>query len=263
MCDRDFPPSQIKLQHSNFKIPSVLLVRLLNLTLPTAAENLALDEALLEAAEQGELSDNVLRFWESPTYFVVLGRSSQPEVEVDMETCRRNGVEVYRRASGGGTVVSGPGCMAYAVVLGFETHPQLKSISHAHEFVLGRIAGALAQHVPGVTQAGTSDLVIDAGAGPLKKFSGNALRLKRSHLLYHGTILYDFDLERAERFLATPTRTPEYRNDRSHVDFITNLPLEKTAIQHSLLTAWGAQTALEAWPEESTEQLVSRKYKKL
>ena len=233
---------------------------LLNLTLPTAAANLALDEALLEAAESGELSEPVLRFWESPEYFVVLGRSSKPEVEVDLDACRREGVAVYRRPSGGGTVLSGPGCMSYAVVLDFQSHPQLKSISLAHEFVLGRVASALAKQVPGVQQAGTSDLVIASGTGPPKKFSGNALRLKRSHLLYHGTLLYDFSLDRAEQLLATPTRTPEYRANRSHRDFITNLPLERSDIESALTQAWGASEMLAVWPQARTEELAHTKY---
>jgi len=53
------------------------LMKLLDLTLPSPAENLALDEALLDAAEAGEMADEVLRFWESPQPLVVVGRSSQ------------------------------------------------------------------------------------------------------------------------------------------------------------------------------------------
>ena len=55
-------------------------MRLLDLTLPTAAENVALDEALLDAAEaaseQGSEEPEVLRLWEPTQFFVVVGRSS-------------------------------------------------------------------------------------------------------------------------------------------------------------------------------------------
>ena len=50
-------------------------MKLLELTLPTPAENLALDEALLDAAEAGELPDEVLRLWEPSQPLVVVGRS--------------------------------------------------------------------------------------------------------------------------------------------------------------------------------------------
>ena len=222
-----------------------------------------MDEALLECAESGLLPQGVLRFWESPEYFIVLGRSSKPEIEVDLAACREAGVGVYRRPSGGGTVLSGPGCMSYAVVLDFETFPRLRSISHAHEFVLGRIANALASHVPSVELAGTSDLVVDIDGGPAKKFSGNALRIKRNHLLYHGTMLYDFNLDQAERLLATPTRAPDYRKDRSHRDFITNLPLDRTTIQEALQEAWNAQEPLTDWPRDMTAELAKDKYERI
>ena len=47
-------------------------MKLLDLTLPPPAENLAYDEALLNWCESGD-GEEVLRFWESPEYFVVVG----------------------------------------------------------------------------------------------------------------------------------------------------------------------------------------------
>ena len=46
-------------------------MQLLDLTLPTLADNLALDEALLLQAEAG--GPEALRFWEWPSYAVVIG----------------------------------------------------------------------------------------------------------------------------------------------------------------------------------------------
>lgn len=238
-------------------------MQFLSKTLPSPAENLALDEALLEAAEAGQLEGGVLRLWESPTYFVVLGRSSQAEVEIDLKACQRQQVPIYRRPSGGGTVVSGPGCLSYAVVLDFEALPHLRAIDEAHRYVLGRIATALGKHEPNVAQAGTSDLVLTSPDGNHKKFSGNALRMKRNHFLYHGTLLYDLSLEKVARLLATPTRTPDYREGRGHADFIVNLPLEKSTIQSALVSAWQASHPLINWPRERTRQLANDKYKEI
>ena len=52
-------------------------MRYLDLTLPTPAENLALDEALLEAAEQSGDPGETLRVWEPDEPMVVVGRSSR------------------------------------------------------------------------------------------------------------------------------------------------------------------------------------------
>ena len=60
---------------------------LLDLTLPSPAENLALDEALLDWAEAERSGAEFLRLWESPQLLVVLGRTSQMEREVDVAAC--------------------------------------------------------------------------------------------------------------------------------------------------------------------------------
>ncbi len=135
-------------------------MRYLDLTLPTAAENLALDEALLEAAEAAGRPMETLRFWEPAEPAVVVGRSSRLGDEVFLDACRAHGVPVLRRSSGGAAIVTGPGCLMYALVLSYEKRPELRPLGSAHRFVLGRIAAALESLRPGVHCAGTSDLAI-------------------------------------------------------------------------------------------------------
>lgn len=220
----------------------------LNVTLDTVAMNVEHDEALLAAAEDGALPGEVLRLWESREPAIVQGRSS-PDSEVRSRLCQADGVPVVRRVSGGATVAIGPGCLMYAVVLNLEQRPELKAIDRAHQFVLARLAAACSRLADGVQIAGTSDLALaDPAGGPPRKFSGNSLRVKRRHLLYHGTILYDFPLGRIERWLGTPARQPTYRAQREHGAFVTNLPATRAAIEAALVESWQATHALPRWP---------------
>ncbi|MFO0869270.1 MAG: lipoate--protein ligase family protein [Pirellulales bacterium] len=228
---------------------------LLDLTLPSPAENLALDEALLEDAERGLGPGRLLRLWESSDWAVVLGRSSRHQDEVQCAAAAAEGIPVLRRASGGGTVLIGPGCLLYTVLLPYADDPSLQMIEVAHRYVLERIRQALTPLVPGVELQGTSDLVL---AG--RKFSGNSLRCRRAHLLYHGTLLYDFPLERVGRILGTPARQPAYRAQRSHVDFLCNLPLTAAALRAALIRVWEARELCSAWPAAATRQLVAERY---
>ncbi|MDZ4659870.1 MAG: lipoate--protein ligase family protein [Bythopirellula sp.] len=232
----------------------------LDLTLPLPAENLALDEALLDACAAGEITGGVLRLWEPDNYFVVLGRSSDPSVEVNLTACRALNIPVLRRASGGGTILAGPGCLMYAVVLSYADQPELKSIPRAHQFVLNRIATSLASLVPGITLAGISDLAFSSSNNQLQKFSGNALRAKRTHFLYHGTLLHDFDLDRVGQLLAQATREPNYRNARTHGEFIANLPASREQLVNLLTSAWNANANLVFWPQDRMAQIVKQKY---
>jgi lipoate-protein ligase A len=228
----------------------------LDLTLPEPAENLALDEALLEEAESGGSAGETLRFWEPPGPMVVLGRSSKIEDEVELDACRELSVPVFRRPSGGAAVLTGPGCLMYALVLDCRLRPALRWADRAHRFVLGVLAAALGPLAPGVAYRGISDLALGE-----KKFSGNSLRLRRDYLLYHGTLLYDFPLALIARCLKTPRRQPEYRQGRPHGEFLANLRLARATICRVLATAWQAQEPRGEWPRQLTARLAEEKYR--
>ena len=230
-------------------------MKLLQLTLPTAAENIALDEALLLDCEAAGPLAQRLRLWEPASPLVVLGRSSDAEREVDLAACRRDGVPVLRRASGGCTVLSAPGCLMYAVVLGYAQRPELKAIHTAHRFVLDTLATVLARHAPGLTRAGISDLAL---AG--RKVSGNSLRCQRTHLLYHGTLLYGLDLELVGHYLHMPPREPDYRSGRGHADFLAQLPMSREELTAAVVDAFDTRETLADWPEQRTRQLVAERY---
>lgn len=243
--NRYFPP-----------LPSPRPMRLLDLTLPTPALNLALDEALLLDAD----SDQTLRFWEASEPFVVLGRSSRHAEEVEVETCQRSGVPILRRVSGGATIVTGPGCLMYAVTLNLQQHPELADLGAAHRFVLGRIVGALQAIDPTAAVSGTSDLTALRDGVP-RKFSGNSLRLVRGRLLYHGTLLDHYDLPLISRLLKTAPRQPDYRDHREHDDFVTNLAVGNDRLKSVIAAAWNAEAAeLADSTRAMADRLVVEKY---
>jgi lipoate-protein ligase A len=227
----------------------------LDMTLPTPEENVALDEALLDAAEAGEIDGPVLRLWESSHAFVVLGRSSKLSEEVDVAFCKTLGIPVVRRASGGAAVVAGPGCLMYALVQPFAGDEHLRQIDELHRHVLGRMREALSGLAEGVEHAGTCDLAVGK-----RKFSGNAVRCKRDHFLYHGTILYDFDLNLIQSLLGQPQRQPEYRAGRRHADFLMNLGVTAAAIREAVLKSFGADRLHVDWPRIRVTDLVARRY---
>jgi len=216
---------------------------LLDLTLPSPEENLALDEALLE--ELDELGgDPVLRFWESERSFVVLGPSCRLLDEVHVAACEHDGVPWFRRASGGGTVLQGPGCLSYALVLPLTLHPDLNDIRSTHRFILERMARALHRWEPATVFRGISDLAIDG-----RKVSGNAQRRKRNALLVHGTLLHAMQPDLIARYLKQPARQPDYRHDRPHETFLRTIDVAPEHLKQAIAEVWGAASPLLHWPE--------------
>ncbi len=227
----------------------------LDLTLPTPAENLACDEALLDGAEACG-GHGVLRFWEAPAHFVVLGHGNKLAAEVNVEACRAAGVPVLRRCSGGGTVLQGPGCLNYALILPIGESGPLVTITGANQFIMERQRDVLATLLGRpVMVEGHTDLAL---AG--RKFSGNAQRRKRTHLLFHGCFLLGFDLARIEQLLLPPPRQPEYRRGRGHLEFVTRLEVSREALQGALQGAWGASSSAPDAPRAAIAALVAVKY---
>ena len=224
----------------------------LDLTLPTAEENLALDEALLLEAEDG-LGGEVLRLWEWPRLAVVLGNGGKIADDVDDDACATAGVPVLRRSSGGGTVLLGPGCLCFSIVLAFARDSVLEDLHGSYAYILRRVMDALP--TPGVELAGICDLTLGG-----QKFSGNAQQRKRYHLLHHGTILHGFDLTRVGHYLREPPRRPDYRGSREHDVFLRNVDLSRDDLGAALRKAWGPVTAMAEWPRDRVRRLVEERY---
>src|SRR5437867_12147466 len=142
-------------------------------TFATPAENLACDEALLDLCEAG-LCDGLLRLWEPSQYFVVLGYANKAATEVNLPFCCQNTIPVLRRCTGGGTVLQGPGCLNYSLILSTENQECLESIPAANRFILKKHQAAISELLQkSVDLEGETDLTTNG-----VKFSGNAQRRK-------------------------------------------------------------------------------------
>ena len=226
-------------------------MKILDRTFLSPADDLACDEALLEESEisgGGEL----LRFWQPKKYFAVLGYSNAWREEVKASSR----VPVYRRCSGGGTVLQGPGCLNYSLILRIEPGGPLESIRSTNAFILQRHREALQELLKKeVGVQGYTDLTLGA-----LKFSGNSQRRKRNRLLFHGTFLLDFELPEMDRCLKLPAKQPAYRQGRGHSLFVTNLGIPAQKIKQALAKTWNAGAMLTEVPEKRIEELVNTRY---
>ena len=266
-------------------------MKFIDLTLPTPEENLALDEVLFEECEENG-GEEMLRFWTPVPYFVVIGYGQKAEREVNLEFCRQNRIAVLRRISGGGTVVQGAGCLNYSLIFKIPASGPLTHISETNYHILskhqeainallktnviassqsrrpgilpgipGRDAPATLHRAAGAPRNdvridGTSDLTIGEC-----KFSGNAQRRKRNAVLFHGTFLIRFNISFMENVLPLPSRMPEYRKNRKHTEFLTNLNLPAPALKEALRTCWNAEEPCLEIPSENIRKLADDKYK--
>ncbi len=205
-------------------------------------------------AEAGTCGE-VLRLWTWSGVAVVLGAGGVSADDVKDAECARDNIPVARRSSGGGTVLLGKGCLLFSLVLDMDRNSDLRSIRGSYRSILSRIASALSSIQEGIELAGISDLAVGG-----RKISGNAQQRKRRFLLHHGTLLHGFEISLAERYLKLPPRQPDYRANRLHRDFLTNLPDAPDQLMKMLRQAWSAHEICNDWPVDEVQRLVVEKY---
>lgn len=168
-----------------------------------------------QALERFRQEGPFLWLWEPTGIECVLGAGT-PATDVDLALCAASDVPVYRRKGGGGAVVLSPGCLI--VTAAYDG----KRKSFATQWI-DPIAQAIARalHSVGLEDAcvrGLGDVALGA-----KKILGSSLYANREVALYQGSILVDSDLDLIPLYLPHPSKEPDYRKGRSHLEFVTSL----------------------------------------
>ncbi len=156
--------------------------------------------------------------WIPDQTVVVLGSSNDPNVECHAERCAADGISILKRYGGGGTVVLYSGCVIVTIGGWVADHFQNDRYFRLLNGAVNQALHANFKFNAPLTQAGISDLV----AGE-KKFGGTSMFRSRNYLLYQASLIVDCDFEMIGRYLAHPSREPEYRRGRRHSDFLTGL----------------------------------------
>jgi lipoate-protein ligase A len=213
-------------------------LRLLKLETSNAFMNMAIDEAILTACTVGKAS-NTLRLYLWQPSAVSIGKNQQAANEVNLENCRKLGVNVVRRVTGGGTVFhDSRGEITYALIAK-TTDLRAKNNIDVYVKVYAGIKDAL--RLLGVTadfnegdEKNCPNLTVQG-----KKISGSSQILKRDIVLQHGTLLLDVDLEKMFTLLRVPWAKT--------LDDIVNVAKKRiTSVKNELGHAVSAETAANA-----------------
>ena len=178
------------------------------------ALNLAAEEYLLRVKEKNEKI--IYLFFYENFDSIVLGKTLDIKKEIYEY---KNHPNVLRRISGGGSVVHFHGNLNYAVFISLKAHPELFDVKKSYEFILSALITGL-NDLLFLSQKGLSDLSLKQ-RGSLRKISGNSQSRKMGWILHHGTFLYHkTNLNKISYFLKHPPKEPQYRNGRSHSEFM-------------------------------------------
>lgn len=175
---------------------SAMRWRLIDTGLRRAAENIAINRAMLEARQEN-LIPNTLRFLRFEPA-ALLGFHQSVEQELLTDYCAANDITIQRRITGGGAIY-----MDHTQI-GWELYLDRKTLATADMLEVAR-------RVCEMAAAGIRRLGVDAEFRPRndievhgKKISGTGGAFDGDAILYQGTLLIEFDIERMLRVLRIP-----------------------------------------------------------
>ncbi len=170
--------------------------RVLDTGLRPAAQNIALNRALLEARQADEIPSTLrfLRFTPS----ALLGYHQSAEQELNLDYCKANGIAVQRRITGGGAIYFDETQIGWELYLHrrdvgtTDMQAISKRICHAAATAISAL-GVDARYRP------RNDIEVDG-----RKISGTGGAFDGNALLFQGTLLVEFDVEKMLRVLRIP-----------------------------------------------------------
>lgn len=125
---------------------------------------------------------------------VICGRNQDMTREVDMDYCRKNGIDVVRRKSGGGCVYADLDNFMFSYICPGD------EITATFARYTTMIAGVLQAMGVDARANGRNDIVVNN-----RKIAGNAFYHLPGRCIAHGTMLYNFDPSVMQRAI-TPSR---------------------------------------------------------
>jgi lipoate-protein ligase A len=180
--------------------------RLLKLETHDAYTNMSIDEAML-TARTINLAPNTIRFYRWKPSAVSIGKFQNIENEVHLDDCRKHGIDVVRRITGGGAVYhDSEGEITYSVIAG-KKDLKTENINTVYTKFYGGMAEALkilgtkADFNEGNAKT-CPNLTVNS-----KKVSGSAQSHKKGIVLQHGTLLVDVNLQKMFTILRVPWAT--------------------------------------------------------
>jgi len=154
--------------------------------------------------------------WVPDDVYVVLGNSNKPHENLNEDKIKEDGIQVYKRPSGGETVVLTPKTLVISIKIIQDkfADPQ-RYFRYFNQKIIQGLENIGVQHV---NYRGISDVAINS-----RKILGSSIYRKRRAVFYHAVLNVSEPVETIERYIKHPTKEPDYRRGRSHKEFVTSL----------------------------------------
>ena len=186
----------------------------------TAAENMALDETLVELRGKGE-TPNTIRFLQFSPRAVLVGYHQSIEEEIRTEYCRSQGIHINRRVTGGGAVFFDESQLGWEVICDKPFFGVKIPNTNLFKTLCEPVIKALARLGVDADFRPRNDIEVNG-----RKISGTGGTDFDEAFLFQGTMLVDFDVGTMLRSLKIPVEKLKAKEIDSVKDRVTCLNWE-------------------------------------
>lgn len=154
--------------------------------------------------------------WVPDKTYLILGLSNKVEKSLIQETVLEDHVEVFKRPSGGETVILTPKTLVLSTTVNTEgfMDPQI-FFKNINQIIIEKLSDF---GIKDLQFRGISDICIGN-----KKILGSSIYRRKNKVFYHAVLNVSESIDLISKYIAHPPREPEYRKGRPHKDFVTSI----------------------------------------
>ena len=194
--------------------------RLLDTPPMTAAENMAMDETLLELKGEGR-TPNTIRFLQFSPRAVLVGFHQAIDEEIRADYCRTNRIDINRRITGGGAIFFDENQLGWEVFCDKSFFNVAIPNSHLFKALCDPVVMALALLNINAEFRPRNDIEVNG-----RKISGTGGTEADGAFMFQGTMLVDFDVNTMLRALRIPVEKLKAKEIDSVKERVTCLKWE-------------------------------------
>lgn len=177
--------------------------RLLDTGSLPAAHNMALEKVILTARSRDWAPDTV-HFLQFSPHAALVGYHQAVELEIEEDYCRSHGIEINRRISGGGAIYMDEGQLGWEIFARKDTPGIPGKLEDMYRLLCESAIAGLSKLGVNARFRPQNDIEVDG-----RKISGTGGTEIGDSLLYHGTVLTDFDVDTMINCLKLPVKKLE------------------------------------------------------
>lgn len=186
---------------------------------------------------------------------IVMGVSGKPAELLEIKPVLHDQVPVIKRFTGGGTVIVDSGTIFVTFICNKDAVPDLqpypRPIMSWSSLIYNEVF-----HGTGDFHLRENDYVFGN-----RKFGGNAQSITKGRWIHHTSFLWDYEI-RNMAYLKLPSRAPEYRSARDHLEFICRMKdyISRSDFIDGTIRALGTHFSVESEEMEAIQSGRSTKF---